>query len=450
MRSVTGCVPPAAVVIAVGLSTVATLISGVTTAAWGNSRSTDGVHIAASSSASPSSVVSASLFGMQVVSIAQPNPAPAALAGLGSRAGTGSVNLLLAGSEWAYAQPSHSREPDFTPLERSVEAARKHGALTSMAQVFGTPSWAVAKVAKAPPRDGLPPSWTAVPNRGAWKKYLGSLASHFRGQIGAYSVWPEANLSDMWGGSPADLADLTLDAYEAIRAADPSAKIVAASTGLRQRGWSTWYRAYLVELKKRGWPVDVFAFHGYTASRGTPTTRVALIRQFKSVLSSVAAPQRELWDGEVNWGFAGPGASNPHVRMDGDWRAAAYTSRTYLDALRLGVSRVYWSAWMPAFPAGTGYGITLYPGTRGAKGLKTTYDWVVGKRWGGCTYVSGLVTCAVSAGRSVWKIRWSETTAKKVVVTRGYTRVCTLENGCRTVRVGKAVTITGSPVRMGA
>ncbi len=153
----------------------------------------------------------------------------------------------------------------------------------------------------------------------------------------------------------------------------------------------------------------------------------------------------------MNWGVAGPGDKRkyPHIRMDRDWRAAAYTSRTYLDSLRLGVSRVYWSAWMPATPAGTGYGITMYPGTRGAKGLKTTYGWVVGKRWLGCSYSAGLVTCQVRAGTRVNRILWTETTRKVVSVPRGFTKLCSVEGACRAVRVGLRVAITGAPIWLG-
>jgi hypothetical protein len=61
--------------------------------------------------------------------------------------------------------------------------------------------------------------------------FLTALATRYRGRIDAYQVWNEPNLSREWGGrspNPAEYARLLRLAYQAIRAADPTAYVISA------------------------------------------------------------------------------------------------------------------------------------------------------------------------------------------------------------------------------
>ncbi len=76
----------------------------------------------------------------------------------------------------------------------------------------------------------------ADPN--TYAAYVGALAGHMKGRIGAIEVWNEQNLWYEWGREPLDVnryVDLLCKAYSAIKAADPSIVVVSGAmtpTGL--------------------------------------------------------------------------------------------------------------------------------------------------------------------------------------------------------------------------
>ncbi|HEY76601.1 MAG TPA: hypothetical protein G4O00_10545 [Thermoflexia bacterium] len=87
--------------------------------------------------------------------------------------------------------------------------------------------------------DGLPlPDWVeppadpSVPVPPAEFAHLcGALAERYRGQVQAYQVWNEPNLSREWAGqppNPAGYVDLLRACYVAIKRADPDALVVSA------------------------------------------------------------------------------------------------------------------------------------------------------------------------------------------------------------------------------
>ncbi|MFN8168722.1 MAG: hypothetical protein U0S36_08050 [Candidatus Nanopelagicales bacterium] len=144
----------------------------------------------------------------------------------------------------------------------------------------------------------------------------------------------------------------------------------------------------------------------------------------QDALAAEGAPALPLWDGEINYGVAGPTAASPHRDLD-DATGAGYVARTYLDALRLGISRVYWSAWTPKNSV---YGVTMWPGSVGAKAQRTTHDWLVGRYWKGCEEGPGdLVTCRVTSSTSPTSppatIVWSEGARTTVEVPAGARRL---------------------------
>ena len=76
----------------------------------------------------------------------------------------------------------------------------------------------------------------ADPN--TYAAYVGALAGHLKGKVGAIEVWNEQNLWYEWGREPLDpgrYVDLLCKAYSAIKAADPSIVVVSGAltpTGL--------------------------------------------------------------------------------------------------------------------------------------------------------------------------------------------------------------------------
>jgi hypothetical protein len=138
------------------------------------------------------------------------------------------------------------------------------------------------------------------------------------------------------------MAQLTKRAYDIIKRKDPTAIVVAPSTGTRLGG--------ALPALLSGLPAGVgqprlasgcLVRSTYPASLGQPDDRADLARLWINTLRQAGAPNLPLWDTENNFGLKGPGPQNPDVDIEGQ-RAAAWVARTYLDGLDLGMSRVYW------------------------------------------------------------------------------------------------------------
>jgi hypothetical protein len=206
--------------------------------------------------------------------------------------------------------------------------------------------------------------------------------------------------------------------------------VVAPSTGTRLGGpFKRFYPAFLRELKTLGWPVDVWSAHTYPASLGTPVERAALARNFLAVLAAEGAPDLPVWDTENNFGLAGPGAENPDQDIV-DRRAADWTARTYLDALRLGISRVYWYAWGPENDL---VGIQMNTGRPAATAYRTLQDWIVGATFNGCSPASRSdVTCRFTKDGKVFRIVYPEV-GRATFKTKGFSQVCSLDGTCKPI-----------------
>ena len=151
----------------------------------------------------------------------------------------------------------------------------------------------------------------------AWDAFVRATVTRYKGRITSYQIWNEASLAMFWNGSPALMAELTARAYAIIKKIDPRARVVAASTTVRLAGsFNRFFPRYLDALASRGWPVDVFAAHLYPNSRGTSDTRREYIAQVTAALEAAGAPDKPIWDTELDYGLAGPGPDNPLTRSE--------------------------------------------------------------------------------------------------------------------------------------
>ncbi|HET8969499.1 MAG TPA: hypothetical protein VFN19_00450 [Candidatus Nanopelagicales bacterium] len=386
------------------------------------------------------------LFGMQPTGLTGTAVSAAQLAGASPRSGVGTVKLVSSGAEWRTVEATKGTH-NFDPLDRAVANARAAGARDIDVLIGGTPLWAAKRVLST---DRIP-GYGSTPKRfGDYKRFVTALAKRYKGRISSYQVWAEANLRDLWSGTPNELAKLTAIAYKAIKSQDPGAEVLAASTTAR---WACcgWYTSYLNKLAKKKYrykghyPADVLSAHLYAASTGSPLDRQRLLGTVKAAIARSKAPKLPLWDSEINYGVAGPGPTYPHVNLD-NAKGAGYVARTYLDALRFGVDRVYWSAWMPKNPV---YGITMWPGSKGAVAQQVTYDWLVGNAWRGCTTSRQVVTCVVGTGKRTATIAWSEGKKGKVIAPKKSAVLCQLNGKCVKTKAGKKIKVNGTPVRIG-
>jgi hypothetical protein len=371
-------------------------------------------------------VIPASLFGMHVYNAEQGN---------WPNVPVGSLRLWDNQTAWANIETTQGAF-NWTALDTSVATAKKNGVNDILMVLAGTPAWATDD--SSPTALPVPGAAGMPRNLAWWDNWVTQVVTRYKGKITSYQPWNEANLSTFSTATPDEMADLTKRAYDIIKAIDPAATVVAPSTGTRLGGpFMKFYPAFLAGLKARGWPVDVWAAHTYPASLGTPVDRAGLAAKWIAVLRSSGAPNLPLWDTENNFGLKGPGPLNPDVDLEGA-KAGDWVARTYLDSLRLGISRVYWYRWEPYNDL---WGIQMNTGTPGAEAFGTLQDWIVGATYRGCTQKAAQVNCSFTkAGKAFSIVYTSNGRIANFKLPRSFAKVCELNGVCTPLNANKVRT----------
>jgi len=391
-------------------------------------------------------VASVSL-GLGVVGVAAPamaaDPVPATDFGLhipGISTGTdptttyGAIRLWDSGVAWGQVNQAKGKYW-WNGLDAAIGNANTQGAQI-LYVLGGTPTWAASNKKQGTyPNKGA----ASMPKIADWKTWVKAVVQRYGASIESYQIWNEANLATMWKGTPKQMAQLTKEAYKIIKAGDPTAKVVAASSTVRlTSSYNKFFPAYLKELKKLGTPVDAYAVHTYPAGPGTPATRAQLISTVQASLKKAGAPVKPLWDTEVNYGIAGPSGGDSHQTIDGA-QAANWVADTYLDNQRLGVDRSYWYFWAPANPL---LGIQMVDGTAGATGFQTVQGWLKDS-YASCT--TGAVNVCNLTGRYPAVVAWTDSGSGAFTVPDFATTMCDAMNSCTPVAPGSAITIGDGP-----
>lgn len=116
-------------------------------------------------------------------------------------------------------------EWDFSQSDRMLEQIEQRN-LKVVARLGETPRWA---------REEIDPNAdihdTPAADLSLWTNYCGTLAQRYQGRIAAYQLWNEPNLSREWGGrapNAIEYVELLRTCSQAIRAADPAARLISA------------------------------------------------------------------------------------------------------------------------------------------------------------------------------------------------------------------------------
>ena len=149
------------------------------------------------------------------------------------------VNVL-----WAYTMPAlfydTRRKPtkipyQFQQLDSLVDEAADHGIRIHFSLTGPAPRW-------ARPKASINQAWYK-PNTREFGKWAGIVAEHFAGRVDRYSIWNEPNWRTWLGplkSGPALYRSLYVRGYEAIKQADPRAKVLIGETSPTARaGLST-------------------------------------------------------------------------------------------------------------------------------------------------------------------------------------------------------------------
>jgi hypothetical protein len=305
----------------------------------------------------------------------------------------------------------------------------------------GTPAWAGDGSVTSAPRD-----------IGDWRAYVRAVACRFPNSINAYEIWNEANLQTFWTGTPAQMADLTLAAFEEIRACSPNALVVAPSTTTRATGsFATFFPAYLEELKKRNWPADAYSVHTYPAASGGAEARIQGVAQFRTMLALAGAPFTTVFDTEVNYGLEGLTEGKRNIEGAD---AMTLISRTYIDSARYGFGSTFWYVWT-AQPDSK-FGIQFTPNAGGEqRAWRTTYDWLVGAQYQRCFGTDQLLTvCQFNKGNDNFSLVWrGDVGSTATTLPAGYlsgfgSRSCDLNGNCDVMTTSTQLTVGPMPVRI--
>jgi len=407
-------------------------------------------------------IASAALLGSTIAaapaSSASANPVPDVQFGMhvpqianGERpnANIGTIRLWDAGVAWGQVQQKKNRFW-WNGMDAAIASANAQN--MSITYVLGsTPKWAQKKKDRKKGRYPYNGTGAANPKAKDWKRWVRAVVQRYGNSIDAYQIWNEANLKDFYKGSPKQMARLTRDAYRIIKANDPTAKVVAASTTVRlTKRYKKFFPRYLRELRKMNWPVDAISVHTYPDGRGTPADRLRLVDRVNRDINKARVPDRiELWDTEVNYGIKGPGKI-PGKQITGGL-AADWTASTFLDSIMTGIDRTYWYYWFK--PDGR-LGIILDnapEGDFGRLGYQTAYDWMVNSFYS-CTRGTATTpnVCQLGDTTEPEVVVWDNESPGAYTVPAGVAWQCNTLNQCTPATPGTSTVIGSNPLWFGS
>ncbi len=354
----------------------------------------------------------------------------------------GALRMWDNGTAWSQIELAKG-EFKWGNIDGLLENAASKG-MTDIMMVLGTtPEWAAKEINDS---DYPQPGAASAPkNMADWDEWVTAVVDRYADSFSSYQIWNEANLKNFYNGTPAEMADMTKRAYDIIKAKDPEALVIAPSPSTRLTGsFNKFYPAYLEELGKVGWPVDVFAIHTYPKADGDPVARGELIKSAQEVLAASGAPELPLWDTELNYGLAGPG-DLPKQEITGA-RAAGFVVRTYIDDLRYGIERSYWYIW--SLGPYDLLGVQAFPGSDGEQGFFAIDNWVVGASYDGCTETGNSVTCNFSGEGASWIVAWAQSGEAAYTLPANSQLVCDPLANCQEAAGGSEITLSEVPVRI--
>lgn len=334
-------------------------------------------------------------------------------------------------------------------FDLSLNNQKLWGATVLMYSFCGTPQWAADGKADDPSVEVFGPQ-SAVPPKSMkdYEDYVRAVVKRYKGQISTYETWNEASSPQFWQGTPEQMVKMTEIVQKVVKEEDPDAKVTMASMQTHRPDYYEGFaEPYMAALAKADWPFDIYNGHFYPFGEAGPAARRKQIDMFRASLAKLDAPNKPLWDTEVNY-YTGVPGGEPNGRITGD-RAAAWAVRTYLDGWRKDVPRNYWYFATPeynAFP-----GIQTRPGDPATRALATFHDWVLGTTFNGCETKGDLVNCAfIKDGQEVF-IAWAESkkgddeaSVRAAYPLSGAAQVCRLpDNTCETT---SALTVDDVPV----
>lgn len=320
---------------------------------------------------------------------------------------------------------------DFTQLDLLFDQASRVGADVEFA--FGnTPQWAITG---SYPQPGvitqcLGDTQSPPKDETYWTNFVTALTTHCIGKVRAYEVWNEWD--QMFSGTAAQMAQMTLDASNIIRSTDPNALVLSPSISS-----SYSLLTELLSLLPAG-TVDAIAVHTYTDQGGTTLWPESFVpghmQSIKNALPE-AFVNTPIWSTQGGWG------QDAHFSMTASDQRA-FIARFNLLMFANGFVRNYWYAY-PSSQWGTLFdGTSLTPA---GIATATVYSWLAGARLISCQTDDNnlwIADLTLSNGKQA-QIVWI-TTVEVPYSTQGFSVLTTLDG--LPANAPPSIQVTSEPV----
>lgn len=138
-----------------------------------------------------------------------------------------------------------------------------------------------------------------------WDAYCTAVATRYLGKIKYYEVWNEPNLSGFYSGTQTILAQMTRRANQAIKAIDPTAKILSAPVTGLQSGTGLAYFTSMMSASDgaaaamKNW-VDIVSVHLYPDNIGGQRYVSKMIDDIRAAMTALGMAGKPLWSTEQN------------------------------------------------------------------------------------------------------------------------------------------------------
>jgi len=260
-----------------------------------------------------------------------------------------SHDLANGKGRWQFIQPTASTW-DFVNLDAWVNTHYAAGRELIFV-LFGTPPWASARPTEANAYSGVvggvhynegiaaEPSDLTV-----WDTYCSTIATRYKNKIRYYEVWNEVNLSSgataMFTGTNAMLSQMVRRANQAIKAVDPTTKIISPSI----QGWSatanqaseTFFTGMMSASDGASgtmaqW-VDIIGVHLYLPSPNKVQDLAGVIDRVNACKTTSGVSALETWDTES-------APISPDISTLNDDQAKAIIGRSMITMAAKGIKR---------------------------------------------------------------------------------------------------------------
>jgi hypothetical protein len=295
--------------------------------------------------------VSDSFFGMSVQ-----NRANDALPGITAKV-TRSHDLKSGTGMWKYIETSDGvfNWANIDSWVNTHYAAGRDLVFT----LYGTPTINASYSARPTELCAYGPSYLGVASEPSdmtkWSRFCTQVATQYKGKIKYYEIWNEPNYKNdgvttpttgdfYFSGTFATLSQMTRLANQAIKAVDPTAKIISPPITV----WSptagqaaeTWFTTMMAAADGAGtggtmkdW-VDIIGVHLYTAAPNRTQDLPGMIDRIKAAMVTASVSGKEIWDTES----APVGTGNTVSDMT-DPRGGAIIARSMFTMAVKGVAR---------------------------------------------------------------------------------------------------------------